>query len=133
MPQPDQANVPAISDERGQWMYGPRKGLLTHEFAKIIEVDARSIRDAIRNGQLPGNRLEAYGHVFAYCATVDDVASFYELQAEVVDSLRSLLNVDVSDEKPMMGQLENYSNISWNINTEFDTPDEFHNENPTDA
>ncbi len=133
MPQPDQEKVPAISDERQQWMCGPRQGLLTHEFAEVIGVDARSIRDEIRNGRLPGNRLEAYGYIFAYCATVDDVASFYELQADVADVLRTRLNVDIFDESPMMGQLENYSNVSWNVCTEFETPDEFHKENPKDA
>lgn len=124
--------APTISDNDDllNWMYAPRKGLTTREIDAVIRVSPRDIRDSIRRGDLPGVRLQASGRVFAYAATVDDAAEFYELSAEAANSLRTALNNDATDTYLTIGQLTTYIGDESRIETEFESAEEFRSENP---
>ena len=120
-------NVPQVTDEEGrrEWMVAPRKGLLTREFASEMDVTPSAIRAAIRRGQLPGVRLRVHGKVYAYAATVDDVAAYYELTTEVVSVLRRRTQNDVTGRLAWVGVplVDQSSRIE--IPTEFDNREEF--------
>ena len=93
-------DVPQITDdaERRKWLVAQprREGLLTREFASVMDVNPSAIRAAIRRGKLRGVRLRALGKVYAYAATVDAVAEYYGLSEDVVSYLQGLTRVDVT-------------------------------------
>ena len=61
------------------------EGCSQAEFASEMDVTPGAIRAAIRRGKLPGVMLRSRGKVYAYAATVDDVAAYYDLPPDVVD------------------------------------------------
>ena len=123
--------VPLITDEdsRREWLIAPRKGLLTSEFAEVMDVTASAVRAAIRRGKLPGVRLKVHGRVYAYAATVDDVAAYYELTETVVDFLRSRTHKDVGGRFAGVGMVLVDQVGRTEIITEFETRQAFEEAN----
>ena len=120
-------DVPEITEdsERRAWLVAPRKGLLTAEFAQVMDVKPSAIRAAIRRGTLRGVRLRARGKVYAYAASVDDVAECYGLSVEAVGYLRRLTQRDVSGRFAWVGITFLHSSGSDELLTEFEGPEEF--------
>lgn len=118
------------NDDLLNWMYAPRNGLTTREIGAVIRVRPRDIRDSIRRGDLAGVRLQADGRVFAYAATVDDAAAFYELSEEAANCLRTALDDDATDTYLTIGQLTTHTGDEPRIETEFESAEEFRSENP---
>ena len=119
--------VPVLSDEqeRREWLIAPRKGLLTSEFADVMDVSAAAIRAAIRRGRIPGIQLKTRGRVYAYAATVPDVAAFYGLSAESVKYLQGRTEHDVPKRLAWVGVpfLDSLGNVE--ISTEFENKQEY--------
>ncbi len=84
-------------------MIARRKGLPASEFAKVMDVTTGAIRAAIRRGKLPGVRLRCSGGVYAYPATVDDVAAYYDLAADATAFLREHPQHDATGFAAWMG------------------------------
>ena len=124
-------NAPKITDEsdRREWMIAPRKGLLTSEFASVMDVTPGAIRAAIRRGKLPGVRLRCRGKVYAYAATIDDVAAYYDLTPDAVDSLRKRTQSDATGRFAWVGIPFFDQSRKMEIKTEFENRDEFDNAN----
>lgn len=124
-------DVPQISDDdsRREWLIAPRAGLLTSEFASVMDVTASAIRAAIRRGKLPGVRLRLHGRVYAYAATVDDVAGYYELPESVVDYLQGCTGRDVSGRFASAGTALVDQRGRLEILTEFESRAEFNDAN----
>ena len=128
-------NVPTIKDEsdRREWMIAPRKGLLTSEFASLMDVTPGAIRAAIRRGKLPGVLLRSRGKVYAYAATVDDVAAYYDLTPDVVDVLQSRTQSDATGRSAWVGIPFFDQSRQMEISTEFENRKEFDNANSNGA
>ena len=124
-------DVPQITDEvtRREWLIAPRKGLLTSEFAPVMDVTASAIRASIRRGKLPGVRLRVHGKVYAYAATVDDVAAYYELTDDVVKSLRRFTQSDIGGRFAGIGTFLIDQVGRKDIMTEFETRQQFEDAN----
>ena len=135
-------DVPQITDdaERRKWLVAQprREGLLTREFASVMDVNPSAIRAAIRRGKLRGVRLRALGKVYAYAATVDDVAEYYGLSEDVVSYLQRLTRVDVTGRFSWAGIPFFDLSGRTEISTEFENREEFDRANddgvsPTDV
>ena len=124
-------DTPKITDDstRREWMIGPRKGLLTGEFAEVMDITASAIRAAIRRGKLPGVQLRMRGKLYAYAATVDDVAAYYDLTAEVIEFLRRRVQHDVSGRFGNVGIPYFDQSGGTEIPTEFKNHQEFQEAN----
>lgn len=127
--------IPRLSDEdsRHEWLRPPRKGLLTSEFASVMDVTAGAIRAAIRRGRLPGVQLRVHGKVFAYAAEVDAVADYYELPADVVAYLQRCTERPVPNRFSMIGTSLTDQTGGLEIQTEFETRQEFNDANSDEA
>ena len=127
--------TPKISDEdtRRIWLIGspkrPRLGLLTSEFADVLDVGPSAIRAAITRGKLPGVRLKMRGLVYAYAATVEDVANYYDLPDEAVEHLRRLTQKDASGRIAWIGTRFFSTDGSDELKTEFNNREEFDDAN----
>ncbi len=110
-------------------MIAPRKGLLTSEFGSVIDMTASAIRAEIRRGKLPGMPLRARGNVYAYAATVDDIAAYYELPPRTICLLRSLTCRDITGRFASVGIPLIDQSRQVEIPTEFENPEEFENAN----
>ena len=123
--------VPQLTDDdsRREWLIAPRKGLLTSEFAPVMDVTASAIRAAIRRGKLPGVRLRVHGRVYAYAATVDDVAAYYELPTAAVNYLRKCIEKDVSGRFAGIGTALVDQIGRMELLTEFESRQEFEGAN----
>ena len=135
-------DVPQITDdaERRKWLvaHPRREGLLTREFASVMDVNPSAIRAAIRRGKLRGVRLRARGKVYAYAATVDAVAEYYGLSEDVVSYLQGLTRVDVTGRFSWVGIPFFDQSGCTEIPTEFENQEEFDRANddgvsPTDG
>ena len=124
-------DVPKIADDAGrrEWMIQPRKGLLTSEFAEVMDITAAAIRAAIRRGKLPGVQLRLRGTVYAYAATVEDVANYYDLPVEIVSFLEGRIQQDVPRKLNWVGIpfIDHSGKIE--IKTEFESRQEFEEAN----
>ena len=127
-------DVPQITDEacRREWMNPPRKGLLTKEFALEMDVTASAVRAAIRRGKLTGVMLRTRGKVYAYAATVDDVAAYYGLTAEVIDILRRRTQIDAKGSLAWVGIPFFDQSGNTEVPTEFEIRQEFDDANITE-
>ena len=135
-------DVPQITDdaERRKWLVAQprREGLLTREFASVMDVNPSAIRAAIRRGKLRGVRLRALGKVYAYAATVDAVAEYYGLSEDVVSYLQGLTRVDVTGRFSWVGIPFFDQSGCTEIPTEFENQEELDRANddgvsPTDG
>ena len=127
------SDVGADDDSRREWLIAPRNGLLTSEFASAMDVTVSEIRAAIRCGELPGVRLRVHGKVYAYAATVDDVAAYYELTDTVVKRLRSFTTSDVGARFAGVGTSLIDQAGRMEILTEFESRQEFEDANADES
>lgn len=124
-------DIPVVSDdaERREWIIAPRKGLLTREFAEVMDVSSSAIRAAIRRGRIPGVQLKTRGRVYAYAASVHDVAAYYGLSAEAVNYLQGRTKCDVPDRLAWVGIPFTDSLGTTEVPTEFEDSQEFEKAN----
>ena len=112
-------------ENRRDWLVAPRKGLLTSEFAEAIDVTPSAVRAAIRRRRLAGVRLRTRGKIYAYAATVDDVAAYYELGPEAVDHLKRQTQSDATGRHKWVGLEFHDQSRQTTLQTEFETGEEF--------
>ena len=107
----------------------PRLGLLTSEFARVVNMDAIRIRDRVREGRIPGVRLQDIGLVIAYAMTVSDIIDHFDLAPDQERLLRLHLLTRVTGEYKHRLTYSNDVMRDVPLRTEFSTLDEFKAEN----
>ena len=112
----------------------PRLGLLTSEIAQIVGMDAISIRELMRQGRIPGVRLEELELVTTYAMTFSDIANHFPLTPDQKVQLRTypLIGVVPSADNDYKHRLTFSTNEMSHVylRTEFSTLDELKAENP---